>query len=141
MSPLRSQLIEPALQWQKRHGVAPSITSALSEYDAAMLVGCPEAEYSLFMQPRTAVSKGHDFEHKGKKYQVTANRPSGKPGCRVTRVSLKKRYDWDFLVWVHYSEDYEISEAWQWDVKSYKRVFADKKRPSPDHMRKGKRLR
>ena len=43
---LREELIKIALQWQERFGVAPSITSAISEYDAAMLVGMPESEYS-----------------------------------------------------------------------------------------------
>ena len=33
---LRENLVETALQWQKNFGVAPSITSAISEYDAAM---------------------------------------------------------------------------------------------------------
>ena len=35
---LRNKLIDIALQWQESFGVAPSITSALSEYDAAMSV-------------------------------------------------------------------------------------------------------
>ena len=48
---LRQQLISIALEWQKRFGVAPAITSALSEYDAAILVGCPEDAYSG--KPRT----------------------------------------------------------------------------------------
>ena len=39
---LRNKLIDIALQWQESFGVAPSITSALSEYDAAMLVGMSE---------------------------------------------------------------------------------------------------
>jgi hypothetical protein len=33
---LRDRLVAAALEWQDRFAVAPSITSALSEYDAAM---------------------------------------------------------------------------------------------------------
>lgn len=58
---LRNKLIDIALQWQESFGVAPSITSALSEYDAAMLVGMSENEYSEYMKDKTAVSKGADF--------------------------------------------------------------------------------
>ena len=58
---LRNKLIDTALQWQERFGVAPSITSAISEYDAALLVGMTENEYSDYMQDKTAVSKGADF--------------------------------------------------------------------------------
>ena len=35
---LRDKLVDIALQWQANFGVAPSITSSISEYDAAMLV-------------------------------------------------------------------------------------------------------
>ncbi len=58
---LREELIKIALQWQERFGVAPSITSAISEYDAAMLVGMSESEYSDYMKDKTAVNKGVDF--------------------------------------------------------------------------------
>ena len=36
---LRGKLVDIALEWQESFGVAPSITSAISEYDAAMLIG------------------------------------------------------------------------------------------------------
>lgn len=75
---LRNKLIDIALQWQESFGVAPSITSALSEYDAAMLVGMSENEYSEYMKDKTAVSKGADFVFNNIRYQVKANRPSGK---------------------------------------------------------------
>ncbi len=55
---LREKLVEIALAWQEKFGVAPSVTSSISEYDAAILVGMPEAEYSNYMQGRTAVSRG-----------------------------------------------------------------------------------
>ena len=61
MSMLRKRLVEVALEWQEKFGVSPSITSSLSEYDAAMLVGMTESEYSEYMKPKTAVSKGTDF--------------------------------------------------------------------------------
>lgn len=47
---LRDELVEIALQWQAKYGVAPQITSVLSEYDAAMLVGMSEKDYSDYMQ-------------------------------------------------------------------------------------------
>ena len=46
---LRNKLVDIALDWQENFGVAPSITSAISEYDAAMLIGMPESEYSDYM--------------------------------------------------------------------------------------------
>jgi hypothetical protein len=46
----------------------------------------PEEAYSRFMQDKTAVAKGLDSEWSGYRYQVKANRPSGKPGSRVTLV-------------------------------------------------------
>lgn len=55
---LRNKLVYVALQGQKSFGVAPSITSAISEYDAASLVGMTEKEYSEYMQDKTAVNKG-----------------------------------------------------------------------------------
>ena len=58
---LRDKLVETALEWQKRFGVAPQITSVVSEYDSAMLVGMLEKDYSDFMQDKTAVQKGFDF--------------------------------------------------------------------------------
>ena len=83
---LREKLVEIALQWQERYGVSPSITSTVSEYDAAMLVGMTDSEYSEYMQDKTAVSKGADFVHNGVRYQVKANRPSGKKGSFITMV-------------------------------------------------------
>ena len=43
---LRDKLVETALEWQKKFGVAPQITSTLSEFDAAILIGMTENEYS-----------------------------------------------------------------------------------------------
>lgn len=137
---LRQRLVRVALEWQERFGVAPAITSAVSEYDVAMLLGCSEEEYSRQMQTRTAVSKGHDFVHGGLRYQVKANRPSGKPGSKVTLVAKPKNYEWNRLVWILYDRMYCIEEAWLWDRDCYTGSFKDKKRLSPKDMRCGKPL-
>ncbi|KZY73614.1 hypothetical protein A3740_17415 [Oleiphilus sp. HI0068] len=140
MSAIRDELVATALEWQKRFGVAPAITSAISELDAALLVGMTENEYSSFMQSQTAVQKGHDFVFKGIRYQVKANRPSGKPGSKVTLVPKAKNYEWDILVWLLYNKEYELQEAWGWQVDTYKQVFHEIKRLSPKHYRGGNNL-
>ena len=61
---LRDKLVDIVLQWQASFGVAPSITSSISEYDAAMLVGMSEKEYSDYMKDKTAVAKGTDFVYR-----------------------------------------------------------------------------
>ena len=137
---LRDKLVEVALEWQQRYGVAPHITGAISELDAARLVGCPEPEYCAQMETRTAVGKGYDFVFQGRRYQVKANRPSGKPGSFVTLVAKAKNYDWDSLIWILYNTKYEVEEAWLWDVEQYRIQFDEKKRLSPTDMRRGKRL-
>jgi len=134
---LRQKLIDVALEWQKQFGVAPQITTPLSEYDAAMLVGMSEKEYSHYMQDKTAVAKGSDFVYNGVRYQVKGNRPSGKPGSRITMVPKATNYDWDKLIWVMYDKHYIIQEAWQWDVELYRKEFHHIKRLSPSHYRKG----
>ena len=52
--PLRQQLVDTALQWEARFGNAPLITTVLSEYDAAMLIGMTEAAYSAAMRGVTS---------------------------------------------------------------------------------------
>lgn len=121
-------------------GNAPSITSALSEYDASVLVGCPIDVYSKAMHGMTSVQRGHDFVFCDKKYQVKGNRPSGKRGSKVTWVPKARNYEWDFLIWILYNSTYEIQEAWLWDVESYVAAFETIKRLSPTHLRQGKRL-
>ena len=135
---LRDKLVEIALQWQEKFGVAPQITTVVSEYDAAMLVGMPEREYSEYMQDKTAVNKGSDFVFNHKRYQIKANRPSGKPGSFVTRCPKASNYEWDKLIWILYDKYYIMLEAWEWDVIDYKSAFDCKKRISPDDYRKGK---
>lgn len=134
---LRNKLIDIALLWQENFGVAPSITSAISEYDAAMLIGMPENEYSEYMKDKTAVSKGVDFVFKNTRYQVKANRPSGKKGSPVTMVPKASNYEWDKLIWILYDKNYVIQEAWEWNVEDYKLAFDDIKRLSPQHYRQG----
>lgn len=137
---LRDKLIQVALEWQAKFGVAPQITTAISEYDVAMLVGMSESDYSDYMKDKTAVSKGADFIFNKIRYQVKANRPSGKPGSFVTKVPKATNYEWDKLIWVLYDKNYIMQEAWEWDVEDYKSTFNDKKRLSPDDYRKGKCL-
>ena len=137
---LRDKLVETALEWQKRFGVAPQITSVVSEYDSAMLVGMLEKDYSDFMQDKTAVQKGFDFIFNGIRYQIKANRPSGKPRSEVSKVPGVSNYTWDKLIWILYDKNYVMQEAWEWDVESYKAAFAEIKRLSPEHYRKGKCL-
>jgi hypothetical protein len=132
MSPsLRTELVSTALRWEQRFGNAPSITTALSEYDAAMLVGMTEDDYSRAMAGATTVQKGYDFKFKGQRYQVKGNRPSGKPGSNVTWVPKATNYEWDHLVWILYDPQYNIVEAWQWDVEPYQQEFHEVKRLSP----------
>ena len=137
---LREKLAEIALQWQVNFGVAPSITSAISEYDAAKLVGMSEREYSDYMKDKTAVNKGVDFIYRDIRYQVKANRPSGKPGSFVTMVPKASNYDWDRLIWILYDKNYVMQEAWEWQVNDYILAFNSIKRLSPNHYRKGRCL-
>jgi hypothetical protein len=138
---LRSRLVEIALQWQERFGVAPQITSAISELDAALqLVGVPEAEYCAECTQRTAVTKGCDFNFRGCRYQVKANRPSGKPGSRVRLVAKVHNYDWDKLIWMLYARDYSLQEAWEWNVGAYRKAFESVPRVRPEDMRGGRPL-
>lgn len=137
---LRAVLVEVALKWQERFGVAPAITSALSELDAALLVGMTEDDYCADCVSRTAVTRGCDFTHAGYRYQVKANRPSGRPGSFVTLVGKANNYNWDKLVWILYDRIYTIQEAWEWGVDDYRRCFDTVGRLSPAHMRQGKSL-
>src|SRR5438552_4634086 len=98
MNGLRDRLVETALTWEKTFGNVPHITAVLSEFDAALLVGCSVDEYAKCMRGVTAVRRGHDFEFKGQRYQIKANRPSGKPGSFVTWVPKAHNFDWDILV-------------------------------------------
>lgn len=137
---IRNRLVNTALEWQDKFGIAPAITSCLSEYDAAFLLGCTELDFSKCMINQTAVTKGYDFICNNKRYQIKANRPSGKSGSKVTLVAKAKNYEWDFLIWILYNKEYEIQEAWLFNVEQYIQLFDTKKRLSPEDMRIGTRL-
>ncbi|MEA9761798.1 MULTISPECIES: hypothetical protein [Xanthomonas] len=140
MENLRQQLVEVSLAWEAAFGNAPAITSALSEYDAAALLGCSLADYSACMRDATAIQRGHDFVYQGLRYQVKGNRPSGKRGSTVTRVPKPSNYEWDRLIWVLYNPRYEMQEAWLWEVEDYRQRFDAISRLGPGHMRMGHSL-
>lgn len=140
MEDLRENLVQAALEWERVFGISPQITTVLSEFDAARLVGCNATAYSQAMRGATAVRRGYDFLFRGHRYQVKGNRPSGKPGSCVTWVPKASNYEWDYLVWVLYNTRYEVQEAWQWGVGAYREAFERVKRLSPEHMRRGTRL-
>lgn len=138
---LRNELVSLAMRWEQAFGIAPHVIAALSELDAALLVGCSVNDYAKCMQGATAVRKGYDFQFNGRRYQVKANRPSGKRGSFVTLVAKARNYDWDFLIWILYNKSYEIEEAWQWEAAPYRQAVEFIPRLSPKHYRQGKRLR
>jgi len=137
---LRSQLVEVALQWQDRFGVAPAITSAISELDAALLIGMTDDEYCSDCAERTAVREGWDFKFRECRYQVKANRPSGRTGSPVTLVAKAHNYDWDKLIWMLYDRNYGLQEAWEWNVDEYRKAFESVPRVRPKDMRRGRPL-
>lgn len=137
---LREELVKITLEWERKFGVAPNITGTVSEYDAAMLVGMTEEEYSDYMQGMTAVNKGFDFLFNGLRYQIKACRPSGKPGSKVTRLPTINNYDFDKFIWILYNKEYEIQEAWEWDINDIKANFVLKQIIKPKEIRAGKAL-
>jgi hypothetical protein len=140
MGDLRNQLVQVALAWEQAFGNAPHITTVLSEYDAARLIGCSTESYSYAMRGMTAVQKGYDFKFNGDRYQVKGTRASGKPGSFITNVPKVNNYEWDLLVWICYDPLYQIQEAWLWDVSTYRDAFDAIGRLSPKHLRQGKQL-
>jgi hypothetical protein len=137
---IRERLVAVALEWEQRFGVAPAITSALSEYDAACLIGHSDQSFAADCVGRTAVTRGADFTHAGLRYQVKANRPSGKPGSFVTLVAKCSNFEWDRLIWLLYDRHFVLQEAWMWDVAEYRAAFEEKNRLSPADMRRGRRM-
>ena len=141
---LRHRLVQAALEWESHFGVAPSITSAVSELDAAMLIGMSEEDFRAGGLLRTAVTKDTDFIFGVVRYQVTANRPSGKKGSPVTLVSQKtektRPFGWDRLIWILYDRFYVMQEAWEFTTAEYRESFGGLIRLSPLDMRKGRRL-
>jgi len=137
---LRKALVDLALEWERRYGAPPFITSVISEYDAALLVGHTAETYGIDCQGRTAVTRGTDFCHDGIGYQIKACRPSGKPGSVITWVPKATHYEWDRLIWLRYDREFKLLEAWEWPVENYKKVLEPVKRLSPAHMRTGRNL-
>ena len=137
---LRSRLVAVALEWERAFGVAPQVTSAVSEYDAALLVGHSDTSFSQDCIGRTAVSRGSDFACHGLRYQVKANRPSGKPGSVVTKVGKASNYDWDRLIWLLYDRHYVLQEAWEWESNAYREAFDAQAHVRPPDMRRGRQL-
>lgn len=137
---LRSRLVAVALEWERSFGVAPHITSAISEYDAAALVGHSDESFIQDCVGRTAVSRGTDFTYRGLRYQVKANRPSGKPGSPVTLVAKANNHEWDRLIWLLYDRHYDLQEAWEWDVAAYRAAIDERAHVRPPDMRHGRRL-
>ena len=156
---IRARLVSTALEWEKSYGVAPGITCAISEIDAAELIGTQidkhtenqisasklinfelEPTYSDVMQGKTAVNKGYDFKFNDHRYQIKANRPSGKPGSFVTRAPKPSNLDWDFLIYMLYNKQYELQEAWFWKLEDYLKVLHDKKYLGPKDYREGLKI-
>lgn len=137
---LRSRLVAVTLEWQHHFGVAPQITNAISEYDAARLIGHTDVTFGQDCVGRTAVSRGADFTWRGLRYQVKANRPSGRPGSLVTKVAKARNYEWDRLVWLLYDRAYVLQEAWEWESTAYRDAFDTQAHIRPYHMRRGRQL-
>ena len=140
MTTLRDQLVSITLEWERAFGIAPSITSAISEYDAAKLIGLSEIDFQNAVGNASAVRKGYDFDWKGVRYQVKANRPSGRIGSAVTLTAKPKNYDFDVLIWLLYDKSYMIQEAWRFTVEEYRLRFAQQTYVRPIHMRTGLRI-
>lgn len=132
---LRELLVQISLEWEKRFAVAPRITDSIAEYDAAKLVGTSLRIGKGRKESDTAVTKGVDFRKGSIFYQVKSNRPSGKPGSRVTLVGKPSNYNWEKLVWILYNRQYKIEEAWEFLCNKYKKLFESKKRISRVVMR------
>jgi len=141
---LREQLVKASLEWEDYFGVAPSITTVISELDAARIVGMNEDGYCANGDNRTAVTKDIDFVFNDIRYQVTANRPSGKKGSKVTwvkqKTETKRPFGWHRLIWILYDRSYKIQEAWEFTADEYRAKFGVVTRLSPEDMRKGKRI-
>jgi hypothetical protein len=141
---VRDQLGQTALEWEQHFGFFPGqagITAAISEYDAAMMLGHDEAGYIASIEGRSSVGRGHDFLFEGKRIQVKANRPSGRPGSAVWNAGPKVKTDgWDVLIYILYDKNYSVKEAYQFSADGYERMFSDKKALLLEDMRKGIRL-
>jgi hypothetical protein len=141
---IRDQLVQITLKWEEVFGFFPGqagITAAISEFDAAIKLGYSVLEYANSVKGRSPVGRGHDFVFNGKKVQVKANRPSGKPGSAVWNAGPKvDSAGWDILIYILYDKDYVVQECYQFDRDLYDRLFIDKKSLRLEDMRKGVKL-
>lgn len=131
----RTILVETALSWEKRYGVMPAITSAVSEYDAARMIGISGKEIERIFQTQTAVTRGYDFIWNDVKYQIKANRPSGKKGSIVTMISKPRNYDWDNLIWLLYDKEFNVMEGLLFSQQNFKSEFDTLNIVRPVHLR------
>ena len=135
---LRNFLVQISLEWEHRFGVIPHILSAISEYDAAKLVGGSLRIGKGRDKGFTPVTKGFDFRKCEIAYQVKARRPG--PNKRVRRVPKAKNYDWSKFIWILYDCNYRMKKASEFDADAYRKLFETKPRLSPNDMRKGRRI-
>jgi hypothetical protein len=140
MPSLRDQLVNSILEWQEKYGNAPHITSTISEYDAARLIGMSEEEFAARERGGTPSSREFNFIYREKRYRVQGKRRfSDRPGS--TAIHRKPaNYEWDYFIWILYNKSYEIEEAYLWEVAAYKENFDQNDRMPLRDMRSGQRL-
>lgn len=139
--PLRKALIGIALKWEHDYSVLPRTGDALSEFDAAMLVGHTPESFGEVMVGMTAVQKGFDFRIGNIRYQIKHNRPSGKKGSKITNAGKAKGLDqWDKWIWIRYDRIFVIEEAWLWTSEDFWSAFELDEGLTPEKMRQGKSL-
>ncbi len=133
-------MVRIALEWQESFSVAPSITTAISEYDVAVrFLGMEPVEYAKLCQGKTAVQRHVDIvDRHGISFQVKANRPSGGPGSEPTITSAKPsnlNCLWNGLFWVLYHMDYSIRECWFFAPGEFSKAFEGQKYVRPARIR------
>ena len=115
MPSLRDHLVKSTLEWREKYGSAPHITSTISEYDAARLIGMSEEEYAQ----RTIDSRRRfNFIYKKKRYQVHGTRQFSQLPESVAIEKKTIKYGCNYFIRVLYNKSYEIQEAWLWDINS-----------------------
>lgn len=124
---IRDQLVHTVLKWENLFGHFPGqagITAAVSEYDAAMMLGHDEVSYAASILGRAPVGRGYDFKFNNKRIQVKANRPGRRRGATVWNAGPRVATDgWDILIYILYNEDYVCREAYRFDSDEYERIF------------------
>ena len=58
----------------------------------------------------------------------------------VTLVKGPPNLEWDRLIWILYDREYQLAEAWLWDVDAYRARLATLPRLRPVDLRLGTRL-